>query len=618
MEKPESDNFCILPWIHMHTWANGATYPCCLAKSNMPVGNTNNKSFEELWNSKRMRQLRLNIINDKPSTICQRCYEHEASGKESMRMAMTREFKHKIDRVKLTHEDGSLDDVHMAYLDIRYSNICNMRCRTCGPEFSSLWHPDAVKMGTYDPKKPRILKIKKSIDDMWNDMETWINTVEQIYFAGGEPLIMEEHYKILEHLIKIDKTDIKILYNTNFSKLTYKDKDVVELWKHFPNVKVGASLDAMWKRAEVLRKGTVWEEIEANRQRLIDEVPHVKFQLSSTISIFNAMHVIDFWQNWIDKGYVEPHAIDVNILLEAQHHRAEVLPAHLKRWVQSRIDEHIKKYNIKEIDEYGRGYAGLISFRNTLDKDKTHLIPEFVKWTERLDKASNEDLYGTFIELEEVRRNTPSKVLIVSTPRSGSTYIGGVLKNTACAHHEWMAEPFADITPDEIDSVKTEWEKVISHVENNDRVIIKVHTFHLDLLRRAGLLDRFKSIKFDKTLAIYREDVIESAMSLCISNKTNDWHTDSHGKNDIVISKKDMLESVEFFTASNDEVINDVFDMKYDVLVKYEDLAYDVLKDAKALGFDYNGDVVGEFLTKKFRPKSDVIKNYDEIMDWFK
>lgn len=399
MEKPDSNYFCIMPWIHMHTWANGATYPCCLAKSGMPVGNTKEHTFKELWNSDRMRELRINIMNDVPSKICERCYEHEEAGKESMRMAMNREFKHKNDRVELTHVDGSLDDVHMAYLDIRYSNLCNMRCRTCGPEFSSLWQPDAVKMGTYPSSTPRVLKIRKSIDDMWDEMEEWIDTVEQIYFAGGEPLIMEEHYKILEHLIKVGKTDIRILYNTNFSKLTYKNKDVIELWKHFDNVWVGASLDAMWKRAEILRKGTVWHEIEANRIRMLEEVPHVKFSISSTISIFNAMHVIDFWSDWIDKGWVDPSSIDINILLDAPHHRAEVLPSELKYHIQQRIDEYTEKYKVKEIDEYGRAYAGLQAFRNTLDKDKTNLIPTFVKWTNLLDRVTGEDLYSVLDEL---------------------------------------------------------------------------------------------------------------------------------------------------------------------------------------------------------------------------
>jgi sulfatase maturation enzyme AslB (radical SAM superfamily) len=400
IEKPESDYFCILPWMHMHTWANGATFPCCLAAPGMPVGNTNDSSFLEIWNSEGMRNLRLNMINDMPSRICRRCYEHEKAGVESLRMSKNRDYKHKLERIRLTKEDGSLDEVHMSYLDIRFSNICNMRCRTCGPVFSSLWHSDAVGMGIIEPEAPRIYRAKKDINELWNEVVHWLDDIEQIYFAGGEPLIMDEHYKILEHLISIGKTDIEIGYNTNFSKLTYKNKDVVELWKHFSNVKVGASLDAMGDRAECMRKGTNWKEIEKNRLRLLEEVPHVEFKISSTVSVFNAQHILDFYSEWLDKGWVEVNHIDTNLLLEPVYQRAQILPKDIKTKIQANIDDFLEKYNVKEVDVHGRAYAGLTGLQNFLNEDFTNEIPEFLKWSKKLDDASGDNLFESIPELQ--------------------------------------------------------------------------------------------------------------------------------------------------------------------------------------------------------------------------
>ena len=128
----DNKHFCILPWIHMHIWPNGVTYPCCLATNDFVLGNTNESSFEELWNSKRMRMLRKNILADRPTTGCSRCYEHEEQGSRSMRQNMNKDYEHFNERTKLTNDDGSVDNVFMAYMDIRFSNICNFKCRTCG------------------------------------------------------------------------------------------------------------------------------------------------------------------------------------------------------------------------------------------------------------------------------------------------------------------------------------------------------------------------------------------------------------------------------------------------------------------------------------------------------
>jgi sulfatase maturation enzyme AslB (radical SAM superfamily) len=85
---------------------------------------------------------------------------------------------------------------------------------------------------------------------MWEQMQEHIPYLEQIYFAGGEPLIMEEHYRILKELVKREMFNVKLIYNTNFSRLNLKDEDVLDYWKLFNNVSIGASLDAMGPRAE--------------------------------------------------------------------------------------------------------------------------------------------------------------------------------------------------------------------------------------------------------------------------------------------------------------------------------------------------------------------------------
>ena len=384
----------------MHIWPNGITYPCCLATNDYVLGNTNDKTFEELWNSERMTELRKNILADKPTSGCARCYEHEAQGSRSMRQNMNMDYEHLIPRTELTNDDGTVDDVYMAYMDIRFSNICNFKCRTCGPELSSFWVDDAIKLGRYSKEQPRILKIKNTLDELWDDMEQWIDTVERIYFAGGEPLIMDEHYKILEHLIDIGKTDIHISYNTNFSKLTYKKKDVVELWKHFKHVKIGASLDAMGKRAEVMRSGTKWSDIESNRERILKEAPHAEFQVSATVSAYNAEHCVDFFDDWISRGWVRPQDIDINVLLFPEYQRAQVLPESSRKRIQAKLHDYMVRHDLENVDKNGRSFNAMRAFINSLDTDKSELWDNFIETNSAMDNVRNEDLYTVFPELK--------------------------------------------------------------------------------------------------------------------------------------------------------------------------------------------------------------------------
>ena len=128
-------------------------------------------------------------------------------------------------------------------------------------------------------------------EDMWEQMQEHIPHLDQIYFAGGEPLIMEEHYRLLNELVKREMFHVRLIYNTNFSKLGYKDQDVLELWKKFHSVSIGASLDGCGPRAEYIRKGQDWEETVENRRRMMAVCPNVDFYVSSTVSIYNAWQI---------------------------------------------------------------------------------------------------------------------------------------------------------------------------------------------------------------------------------------------------------------------------------------------------------------------------------------
>jgi MoaA/NifB/PqqE/SkfB family radical SAM enzyme len=398
-----SDNhFCMLPWIHLHAFPDGRAYPCCLSEYNMPVGDLKTQTLRQVWNSEGLKQIRVNMLDGKPSKECSRCYEQENSGFVSMRHSSSQNFGHHIDLVDQTQPDGTVEDFKIRYYDIRFSNVCNFRCRSCGAVFSSNWYNDEVKL--YGPKKqPRIMYAGRHEEDMWEQMQEHIPYLERIYFAGGEPLIMEEHYRLLNELVRLKKFDVSLVYNTNFSKLAYKDQEVLELWKKFSSVSVGASLDASHARGEYMRKGTDWQEIVQNRQRMQTICPQVDFYVSATVSIFNAWHIMDFHKEWTDLGLIRPHDININILQSPDWYRIDVLPPEIKQEIKQKILAHLAW--LEPLDRMTRatsGFKGLISFMEA--QQQQHLLPEFFKKTQELDQLRGEDFFATFPELSGLQQ----------------------------------------------------------------------------------------------------------------------------------------------------------------------------------------------------------------------
>jgi radical SAM protein with 4Fe4S-binding SPASM domain len=401
-----SDYFCMLPWVHMHAYPDGRVYPCCLGDYWHPVGDLRKNTMKEVWNQEGYRQVRKNMLEEKPSKQCTKCYEQESNGFFSMRNDSNRNYGHYINEVDKTSADGEYETFQLKYWDVRFSNLCNFRCRTCGPIFSSNWYNDHVKLYKKAPDvlgRPmaRIEYTTGNEENMMDQMEPHIPYLEQIYFAGGEPLIMKEHYYLLERLIDLGKTDVRIHYNTNFSELSFKDKHVFEYWKHFKNVSVGASLDASGARAELLRKGTDWAQTVQNRKRMMKEVPHVDFYIAATISAMNVLHVLDFHKEWVDLGYVKPKDFNVNPLLGPDWYRVDIFPQSIKDEILIPAYENHLEW-LRPQDNLKRATTGFESIINLIksNNDKSRDWSKFKVELYALDKARGENFWEVFSELK--------------------------------------------------------------------------------------------------------------------------------------------------------------------------------------------------------------------------
>jgi sulfatase maturation enzyme AslB (radical SAM superfamily) len=392
--------FCMLPWVHMHLWPAGTTYPCCLADPDLPVGDTQKESLQEIWNGEQMRQLRLNMLNGIKSPECRRCYELEENNMHTLRLSSNENFKHHWDKVEQTQPDGSAGDVSLNYMDIRFSNLCNLKCRSCGPQFSSSWFEDH-KATHGDPGHPKILQVRDEMKSFMDELDPLLESVERVYWAGGEPLITKEHYEILDKWIAMGKRDVRMDYTTNFTQMYYKRKTAFEYWNSFEHVRVAASLDANHARAEYLRKNMDWSQVVQNRRDMLETCPHVYFELTPTVSVYNVLNLPDFHKEWIEEGLLEPANIRINILLDPTYMRLQILPEAEKEAIRKRYQEHLTYLDqFENIDSVKQDYKNILQY---LETDRTKEIPIWRFKTLRLDKLRKEDVFEVFPELEALR-----------------------------------------------------------------------------------------------------------------------------------------------------------------------------------------------------------------------
>jgi len=172
----------------------------------------------------------------------------------------------------------------------------------CSPHDSSKWVQEHKVM--FPQYKSTIISNQMTWDQkdfnnywhenpqFWEEMYNQIPNLKQVYFAGGEPLMIKEHKIFLEEIIRRGYADkILVRYNTNGLLL---DNDIIDLWKRFKKVKVGFSLDGTDERNHYIRYPSDWGKIE-NNLRLLDNTPdNIEGSIATAIQILNIKHLPDF------------------------------------------------------------------------------------------------------------------------------------------------------------------------------------------------------------------------------------------------------------------------------------------------------------------------------------
>jgi radical SAM protein with 4Fe4S-binding SPASM domain len=406
-QQMTKNTICPVPWMHLNFEPNGKVVPCCLTSTyNYFAGDLNKQTIDEIWNSDNMKDLRQQMINGEEPEICSKCFDREKVTGESGRTYHIKDFPELMkDIPNITLKDGTCTKMELKYWDFRFSNLCNFKCRSCGPRYSSAWVPDAKKLGYTDQEK--VWNIE-SVDDKTNFdfLKDQVQHVQKIYFAGGEPLLMPEHWQIMDMLVENERFDVKLSYNTNCSTLTYGGKNIVDYWKQwqFGKLEVWPSIDEIGDRAELIRSGTVWSKIEANLQELI-KYENIIVRPGITVGAWNVGRLPEIVNHLIKIGVVNKRHkyknFFINLLEQPAHYHVHILPDEVREDTIKKLNEFIENHN-KE-------------YNTTIDHLFSHIIHElqkpfdlksakrFLKVTEQVDGVRNESLFDIVPEMKLVR-----------------------------------------------------------------------------------------------------------------------------------------------------------------------------------------------------------------------
>ncbi len=392
IKKP---NFCLAPWIHLHVLPNGSTQPCCMW-DNYSADNKNNPNrfaninnydnVHDLLNSEGFNDLRKTFaFTDKMELACERCYDREKNNGPSMRSWFNTTFANdaSVKSVENTTADGKITDLSVQYLDIRFGNICNLKCRMCGHELSSSWYEEGNKIA--ELKEWQQSKEKFVHVDCYDKIEPLLGDVTEIYFAGGEPTLYPEHLMILDKLIELGNTDLSIKYNSNLTTLKYKGRNFIDVWKHFKNVNIGASIDGMNDTVEYIRTNLKWSDIVENFNTIKRDAPHVCIAPSPTIGVLNIEDFHEFEKYAIKNGWYDNMMFTLNYVMVPLVMNIYVLPIWYKEKIIKIYQDHIIWLENENVTGQSEKIQELISRLEVNNYTDDEIDNHMIKLEQRLD-----------------------------------------------------------------------------------------------------------------------------------------------------------------------------------------------------------------------------------------
>lgn len=392
------------PFTGLATREDGAICACCRSH---PVGFIDKQSLEEIWNNDTMKRIRRQVLNGDRPKECEPCFSLEDQGVESLRM---RHIGGKIPEARINlYPDTPLQEempFEIPTMELKLNNLCNLKCRMCHPMDSTSWN-DWSEVKDFYKKEGNImyaivedhnLESKPFLDkfqdnpEWWASLEKLLPHFRRVEFAGGEPLMDPQHYRILDMLAPYGH-QIEIKYATNLSMLGKSNRTVWEYWPKFKSVAVNVSIDGIGDSYEYIRGNASWAEL-INNIKQIQTIPNISRIVGAvTVQVSNILELDRICEYFLDVlGIVfHTHRVEYPKLLSAQ-----VLPTKLKEKAILQLEEcKLRVPNFKLVKEHPQlldyTLGQLQDNINYLQaRDQSNKWQDCVEFNQRLDRTRNQ------------------------------------------------------------------------------------------------------------------------------------------------------------------------------------------------------------------------------------
>lgn len=417
-EKIKNSSCCALPFIHVQSEPDGKIKLCCLAKNTVKDNdgkpfNFGKDKIETFFNSDYMKNIRKDMLNNVQVADCKGCYDEEAAGGISQRQVYTQEWIAKDPSIEETMLQSEHNDYYVEpkikYFDFRFGNMCNLKCRSCGPvnsiqllkESREIEHPDKNKFFLYNEHEIDNINDWYQTPMFMENFRAQEQNIRQIYFTGGEPTIIEQNYEILQDLVDSGKASrVSLIFSTNMTNI--QDR-FVKLVEQFERVTFLASCEGFGDVHEYLRAPAKWSVFEKNITRLANMDPwKTVIMCTPVIQSVNLADITKFFE-WIENindtfGYSRVQILPI-VLTFPRHLDLEILPLDMKQQALAKLEDFVSKHPRLQDSIHFMGRMNMIRDKCNKDSFDPEALIKFRTYTMMLDKHRGQSLADVNPEL---------------------------------------------------------------------------------------------------------------------------------------------------------------------------------------------------------------------------
>lgn len=377
-------SFCVLPFVHQEKKFNGTYHICCYSDQlqSDQINDTSLNSF----NSKKMINLRSDMISDIKNSSCNKCYELEENNIYSPRLRENSTWLGWLDSQQIVarnvkkHLESELL-TPLSY-DLRYSNTCALKCRMCNSSSSSAINQEYSKLQHIWPEKFWVIKNPRINHDIEID-----ENIQKIYLAGGEPLVEPYNLELLKELSN-NNSNVNLLINTSLNNLNQK---FLETLNKFTNLTLVISIDGVGVVNDYIRHGSKFDQIISN----IKKMYHHNMMFSTCVSMYNVFNIAElyiFIKNEFPK-YANNHSFNLIDNLE------ELEICNTPYRLRPQIIDGLNKVLTTADELPSNGIKNIINVLQKSNFKETN-FQNFLRYTKILDVQRNETINLVVPELE--------------------------------------------------------------------------------------------------------------------------------------------------------------------------------------------------------------------------